>query len=305
MSDTFAAIDCGTNSVRLLVRRGDTDLVRRAEITRLGRGVDATGRLGDEGLAATLAVLREYRAQAADLGVESFRVVATSAARDAANADELLGPVRELFGTEAEILDGETEGRWSYAGAVEGLGVADDGVRTLVLDIGGGSCELAVGTAESEGAISLDIGSVRLTERLVEHDPPRAEELSAMLSLVDAHVDEAVQLLPAIAEAERLVGVAGTITTVAAVEIGLLEWDRDRVHGFVLTREAVEDVFRTLATEALADRVHNPGLPAERADVIVAGCCILVAVMRRLGFDECLVSDADLLDHIVADQAGR
>ncbi len=305
MSGTVAAIDCGTNSVRLLVRRGADDLARRAEITRLGRGVDATGRLGDEGVSATLDVLREYHSQAIGLGAEAFRVVATSALRDAANAEAFLDPVRELFGTELEILDGEAEGHLSYAGAVESLGLGDGPARTLVLDIGGGSCELAVGGAESEAAISLDIGSVRLTERLVEHDPPRAEELSAMLSLVDAHVDEAVLLVPAIAEAERLVGVAGTVTTIAAVEIGLLEWDRDRVHGFVLTRDATEDVFRTLATESLADRVHNPGLPAERADVIVAGCCILVGVMRRLGFDECLVSDADLLDRIVAELADR
>ena len=305
MSETFAAIDCGTNSVRLLGRRGGVDLVRRAEITRLGRGVDATGRLGDEGLSATLDVLREYRQEAMGLGAEAFRVVATSAARDATNADAFLSPVRELFGVEPEILDGETEGRLSYAGAVEGLGLEAASGRTLVLDIGGGSCELAVGRNESDGAISLDIGSVRLTERLVEHDPPRAEELSAMLSLVVAHLDEAVVMVPAIAEAERLVGVAGTITTIAAVEIGLLEWDRDRVHGFVLTRDAAEDVFRTLATEPFEDRVHNPGLPVERADVIVAGCCILLAVMRRLGFDECLVSDADLLDRIAADMAAR
>ena len=302
---TTAAIDCGTNSTRLLVRRDGRDLVRRQEITRLGRGVDRTGRLADEGIGATLEVLRDYRVQVDELGVEAIRVVATSAVRDAVDAEAFLGPARDLFGVEVEILDGETEAQLSFAGAVDGLGLAEAAGSTLVLDIGGGSCELAVGGERADRSISLDIGSVRLTERLVEHDPPRPEELSAMLSLVDAHLDEAALLVPELGAADRLVGVAGTVTTVAAVEIGLLEWDRDRVHGFVLTRDAAEDVFRTLATEPLVDRVHNPGLSADRADVIVAGCCILVGVMRRLGFDECLVSDADLLDRIAAELATR
>lgn len=302
MSDTVAVIDCGTNTARLLIRRGGDDVVRQAEVTRLGRGVDRSGRLDPDGIAAALAVLGDYRDRCAAEQVSATRVLATSAVRDAANAGELLGPLVELFGVEAEVLSGHEEARLSFEGAIAALGGTD---TTLVVDIGGGSTELAVGAGRFEAARSIDIGARRLTERYVEHDPPRPEELSAMLSVVDAFLDEVAIEVPLIGAAPRLVGVAGTVTTVAAVEIGLQRWDRSQVHGFVLSRAAAEDVFRTLATEPLADRVHNPGLPPERADVIVAGCCILLGVMRRFGFDECVVSDADLLDAAAAELGDR
>ena len=166
----------------------------------------------------------------------------------------------------------------------------------MVVDIGGGSTELSFGSQHCTDALSLDIGSVRLTEKYIHHDPPRPEELSACLSVTELHLDDAVRAIPALSGPCRLVGVAGTITTVAAVELGLAIYDRDRVHHFSLSKDAVEDVFRTLATEALADRVHNPGLHPGRADVIVAGVCILVRIMRYFDFDECLVSESDLLD---------
>lgn len=298
MNAARAVVDCGTNTARLLIRRDDVDVLRRSEVTRLGRGVDRTGRLDAAGIADAVGVLGDYRASCDDEDVRAVRVLATSAARDATNSAALLEPLRELFGVEPEILSGDEEARLSFAGAVGGVGA---GSPTLVVDIGGGSTELAVGGERFEAGCSLDIGSRRLTERYVEHDPPRPEELAAMLSVVDAHLEEAVRDVPSIAAADRLVGVAGTVATVAAVEIGLQHWDRDRVHGFAITRDAAEDVFRTLATESLADRIHNPGLHPDRADVIVAGCCILLAVVRKFGFDECVYADTDLLDAALAE----
>ena len=144
--------------------------------------------------------------------------------------------------------------------------------------------------------MSVDVGCVRLTERWLHGDPPRPEELSQALSVVHDHLDDVRRELPAVDDAVRLVGLAGTVTTIAAVEIGLASYDRDRIHHFVLTRDAVEDVFRTLATEKRADRIHNPGLEEARADVIVGGCIVLVAIMRHFDFHECLVSEADILD---------
>jgi len=156
-----------------------------------------------------------------------------------------------------------------------------------------------VGTTEPEGALSVDMGCVRLTERFLASDPPRPEELSQAVSVARDYLEDVARDLPAAAEARRLVGLAGTVSTVAAVELGLAAYDRDRIHHFVLTRAAVEDVFRTLATETRAQRIANPGMEAARADVIVGGTVILAAVMRYFEFDECLVSEADILDGLV------
>jgi exopolyphosphatase / guanosine-5'-triphosphate,3'-diphosphate pyrophosphatase len=144
--------------------------------------------------------------------------------------------------------------------------------------------------------VSVDVGCVRLTEKFLLHDPPQPEELSASISLVDTYLEDVRRDVPGVSEARTLVGVAGTITTVAAIEIGLASYDRDRIHHFHLTRDAAEDVFRTLATESRADRLHNPGLEEARADVIVGGCCVLVSILRRFGFDELIVSESDILD---------
>jgi exopolyphosphatase/guanosine-5'-triphosphate,3'-diphosphate pyrophosphatase len=170
----------------------------------------------------------------------------------------------------------------------------------LVIDLGGGSTELAVGTpgdpAGPSEVVSIDLGCVTITEAEVASDPPRPEELTNAIGAAADALADARRQLPLLDHVRRCIGVGGTITTVAAVELGLATWDRDRVNGLVLPRAAVEDVFRTLATESLADRKHNPGLPADRADVIVGGCCILVAVLRNLPADELQVVDADLLD---------
>lgn len=294
----IASLDLGTNSTRVLVARpadGRLEaLDRRNTITRLGQGVGASGRLAPEAIDRTLACLRDYREILDRHGVERVRVAATSASRDAANRDEFFDAVEALIGTRPELLSGDEEGRLSFRGATGELDPASG--PFLVVDIGGGSTEFIVGTDRVEGVMSVDIGCVRLTEKFLLHDPPQAEELSACISLTDAYLDDVVREIPAAAEARTLVGLAGTVTTVAAVEIGLETYDRDRIHHFRLTRDAAEDVFRTLATESRADRIHNPGLEEARADVIVGGCCVLVALFRHFGFDEMIVSEADILD---------
>jgi exopolyphosphatase/guanosine-5'-triphosphate,3'-diphosphate pyrophosphatase len=283
---TPAAIDIGTNSTRLLVG-GE----RRTTITRLGQGVDRTGRLDDDAVTRTLDVLREYGEVLRAHGADRVRVVATSAARDAANRDAFFDAAEVLLGARPELLSGEEEGRLAYLGATADLDPVDG--PFLVFDIGGGSTEFAL----AEGVLSIDTGAVRLTEQWLHSDPPTPEELSMAVSVVRTHLDDVTRELPDVKQARTVIGLAGTVTTVAAVELGY--YDRDAVHRFRLTRAAAEEVFRTLATEALADRRANPGLQPERADIIVGGCCILVAIMRHLDLDAIVVSEADLLDGIL------
>lgn len=306
-----AAVDIGTNSVRLLVAEPSTSgdgistIDRRMRITRLGQGVDAARRLHPDAIARTLAVLEEYRSAIDDLGAGAVRVAATSAARDAANRDELFGAVRDVLGVEPELLSGADEAALSFAGATAGLHGRDLEPPYLVLDIGGGSTELVVGTDAPTGVLSLDVGSVRLTEQLLHTDPPAPEELSNAVAVVRDHLADADRELPAAAGARTLVGVAGTITTIAAIELGIPEYDPDRIHHFVLTRAAAEDVFRTLATETLEERRQNPGLDPGRADVIVGGAVVLVGVLRHYGFSELLVSERDILDGLAASLLAR
>ena len=291
---TVAAIDCGTNSTRLLVARADGQSVlalqRLMRITRLGQGVDRHRALAPEAIQRTVSVLEEYREVMDRFNVGRVRMTATSAARDAANRDEFFAAAEHAIGVRPELLDGREEGRLSFEGATRELDPNDG--PFLVVDIGGGSTEFAVEGA----AMSVDIGCVRLSERFLHGDPPRPEELSQALSVVHDYLDDVEREIPAVNDAVRLVGLAGTVTTVAAVEIGLSTYDRDRIHHFLLTKAAAEDVFRTLATETRAARIHNPGLEEARADVIVGGCCVLVGVMRHFGFETCLVSEADILD---------
>jgi len=299
-----AAIDVGTNSTRLLVAEADPDsggvrtLERLMRITRLGKGVDSTRGLDPQAIERTLAVLRDYRVVMDRLGVSHVRMTATSASRDATNREDFFGPAEAIIGSAPELITGEEEGRLSFRGATSELDPALG--PFLVVDIGGGSTEFILGSTQVEGVLSCDVGCVRLTEKFLHHDPPHADELAQCLSLVDLHLDDVRREIPRSSEARTLVGLAGTITTVAAVELGLQTYDRERIHHFHLTRAAVEDVFRTLATEAYEDRVHNPGLEKERADVIVGGLCVLVQIMRSFGFVECLVSEADILDGLAS-----
>lgn len=288
------AVDIGTNSTRVLVHDGTRPLERLMTITRLGEGVDRTGRLAPAAVERTLGCLAAYRRVLDRYGVERVRATATSAARDAVDREEFFDAAEATLGVRPELLSGDEEGRLSFVGATAELDPAEG--PFLVVDIGGGSTEFAYGTDTCEFVHSADMGCVRLTEAHIHHDPPRPEELVACLSIAEAHVDEVLRRHPAVVGARTFVGLAGTVTTAAAVELGLARYDRDAIHHFRLTKEAVEDVFRTLATESRAERLGNPGLEEARADVIVGGLSILVKIMRHLGYDTCLVSEADILD---------
>jgi exopolyphosphatase/guanosine-5'-triphosphate,3'-diphosphate pyrophosphatase len=306
-----AAVDFGTNSTRLLVAEGSagdglTLLDRRMTITRLGQGVDAGRRLHPDAIARNVAAAREYRAVIDEHGATAVRAAATSAARDAANSEDFFGAVEEVLGVRPELLAGAEEGRLSFTGATSGLPVADAPPPYLVVDIGGGSTEFVYGTPDDgpRGVISTDMGCVRLTEQFLHSDPPAPDELAAALSLVRLHLDDVERAIPEIRQARTVIGLAGTVTTVAAVEQGLPYHDRERIHHFRLTREAVEDVFRTLATEPAQQRRHNPGLEPGRVDVIVGGTLVLAAIVRYLDLPEVLVSESDILDGLALSLLG-
>jgi exopolyphosphatase/guanosine-5'-triphosphate,3'-diphosphate pyrophosphatase len=296
-----AAVDIGTNSVRLLVadRDGqgrDAKLVpvdRRTRITRLGQGVDRERVLHPEAIERTLTVLREYRGIIDDLGATQVRATATSASRDAANRDEFFDPAATVLGVRPELLSGEDEASLEFLGATADLPAPGP---YLVVDVGGGSTEFIAGTATPTGLCSIDIGCVRLTEQYLHSDPPTAEELSQAVSVVRDHLADVDRAVPGAATAATLVGTAGTVWTLAAIELGVDASRSDRIDHFRLTRAAAEEVFRTLATEPVEQRRHNPGLEPGRVDVIVGGAIVVVSVMRHWGFDELLISEADILD---------
>jgi exopolyphosphatase / guanosine-5'-triphosphate,3'-diphosphate pyrophosphatase len=303
----LGAVDIGTNSVRLLVAdttgsgagAGLTTLDRRMRITRLGQGVDAGRRLVPDAIDRTVAVLREYRAALDEQGAVAVRATATSAARDAVNREEFFDAAEEALGARPELLTGEEEARLSFLGATAGLAEPSP---YLVVDIGGGSTEFVLGTDEPEALCSVDIGCVRVTEQFLHSDPPAPEELSDAVAVVRDHVADVEHAIRGIREAKTLVGLAGTITTIAAIEQGLPAYDSEALHHFRLTKDAAEDVFRTLALEPAEQRRHNPGLEPERVDVIVGGAIVLVVVLRTLEHYELLVSEADILDGLVRSQ---
>ena len=313
MTRRLGAVDIGTNSVRLLVAdvegsgagaKVDT-IERRMTITRLGQGVDGERSLHPDAIARTLAVLDQYGAAARALGVEAMRATATSAARDSANRDALFDPAESALGVRPELLTGDEEARLSFLGATASL-TEDVAVPPyLVVDIGGGSTEFVLGSDAPVGLVSVDMGCVRITEQFLHSDPPAPEELSAAVSMVRDHLTDVERALPGVRDAHTLVGLAGTVSTVALVEQGLHTYDRDRIHRFRLARAAVEDVFRTLATESAEERRHNPGLEPDRVDVIVGGVVVLATVLRTFGFSEVLVSEEDILDGLVRDLAAR
>jgi exopolyphosphatase/guanosine-5'-triphosphate,3'-diphosphate pyrophosphatase len=300
----LAAVDIGTNSVRLLVADvegsgRDATLVpveRRMRITRLGQGVDKARVLAPEAIDRSIAVLREYRQVIDDLGATKVRATATSAARDSSNREAFFGPATEALGVEPELLSGADEARLSFLGATAGLTAP---APYLVVDIGGGSTEFALGTTEPEALCSIDVGCVRITEQFLTSDPPTPEELSGAVSVVRDYLADVERDVPGARAARTLVGLAGTVTTIAAIELGLPEYDSAALHHFRLSKVAAEEVFRTLALESLEQRRHNPGLEPERVDVIVGGAVVLVAILRAFGFDEMLVSEADILDGLV------
>lgn len=308
-SSAVAAVDCGTNSTRLLVAGPDgATLCRLMRITRLGQGVDATGRLAPGAIERTLEVLREYRRAMDGAGVGAVRMTATSAVRDAANREDFVRPASRVVGTAPEVLSGEEEGRLSWAGATAELDPA--GGPYVVVDIGGGSTEVVLGPAptgahgarggdEPVGTVSMDVGCVRLTERFLRHDPPEPAELARAAEATRQALGEVRQRLPGVAGAGLLVGLAGTVSTLAALDQGLESYDRDRIHHHTLERRRVEEILASLAAEPARARAGRPGVEEARADVIVGGAVVLATVMAELGLDRCLVSESDILDGMV------
>jgi exopolyphosphatase/guanosine-5'-triphosphate,3'-diphosphate pyrophosphatase len=292
-------VDLGTNSIRLLVAsarpaedQGVEEFARDMVITRIGERVDRTGRIDPEALARTVDVLERYCRRARALHAEGIRVSATAAVREASNRDELEASVRTHAGSELEIITGEREAALSFLGATHGL---DAPAPFLVLDIGGGSTEFAVGTEQPEGSLSTPMGSVRLTERLIHTDPPSQEELATLRKAVHGILDDVERSVP-VGTARTLVAVAGTPTTIQAISLGLPFYDPEAIHRSWLSVGEAERVFAELARMTTNERSAISVMAPGRADVIVAGAVILVEVMRRFGFERALVSETDILD---------
>lgn len=299
-----AVIDVGTNSVNMLVRDHQSDILRRFATPRLGEGVARTRLLASEAQARAVDVLQEYMKDIGEADVSQVRIIGTSACRRATNIDQFAAMVREVTNVDLDVVDEHTEAKLSFRGALTGLSFnSTHGAERpiVVVDIGGGSTEFTIGVREPEVTFSLPYGAVVTTETELAHDPPRPEELTNAIGAVEDDLEELARAHPALISDPLVVGIAGTIVTVAAVEIGLTSFEDAALHGFVLSKDAAEDVFRTLATERLADRLFNPGLPRDRADIIVGGCCVLVGIMRRLRLDSLVVSTRNLLDGAAAE----
>ena len=295
-----AAIDCGTNTIKLLVTDASgAELAREARMVRLGEGVDATGRLSEAALARTFAAIEEYAVLVAALGVDRIRFCATSATRDSANADQFAAGVRRRLGVVPEVLDGEEGARLAFAGAVARLEVLPS-TDVLVVDIGGGSTELILGRAgqrEPESAYSMNIGSVRLHERHHVADPPTSEQVAAVVGDVDAALDRCPIDL---AQVSTVIGVAGTVTTVAAGVLDLAAYDRSAIDQQVLPVAAVVAHVADLVEMTVEQRRSLPWMHPGRADVIGVGGLILTRVLARCAAVDLLVSECDILDGIAA-----
>ena len=311
MTRRVAAVDCGTNSLRLLLadidpgRAGLTDVVRRMEIVRLGQGVDQTGRLAPEALARTMAVLREYADVIARSGAQAVRMVATSATRDADNAAEFVRLVKEVLGVAPEVLTGAEEALLSFKGATAELAAGPGGGPFLVTDIGGGSTEFVLGPAGGPpaNAISVNIGCVRMTERHLHGDPPAGQEVAAAVADIDAALDTVAAAVP-VRQARTLVGLAGSVTTVAAIAMGLPAYDAARIHHACVSAADVHAVTRGLLTQTRRARAAIGVMHPGRVDVIGGGALVLDRLMERFGFGEVLVSEHDILDGMAWSLAG-
>ena len=341
MTRRVAAVDCGTNSLRLLLADVDpgraelTDVARRMEIVRLGQGVDQTGRLAPEALARTIAVLRDYADIIARSGAQAVRMVATSATRDADNAAEFVRLVKEVLGVAPEVLTGAEEAALSFTGATAELAAGPDGGPFLVTDIGGGSTEFALAVlprgddppqtppAASSGgthppgpplggthpprpplAISVNVGCVRMTERHLHGDPPTGRQVAAAVADIDAALDTVAASLP-VRQARTLIGLAGSVTTVAAIAMGLPAYDAARIHHARVSAADVHAVTRGLLAQTRTARAAIGVMHPGRVDVIGGGALVLDRLMERFGFGEVLVSEHDILDGMAWSLAGN
>ena len=299
---TVAAIDCGTNAIRLLVVDVASDGTmhdrsRLMRIVRLGEGVDRTGEFSEPALARTFEALDEYALVMTELGVERLRFVATSASRDVTNRAAFVDGVVTRIGVEPDVITGAEEASLSFTGALLGLpaGLAD--LPALVVDIGGGSTEFVLGATQPERSTSVDIGCVRMTERHLHGDPPTVAEVTAAREDISAAVAVALSRVPP-AAARSLVGLAGTVTTVSAMAMGLPEYDATLLHGSLIAAADVASVCSTLLAMPRRERAALPFMHPGRVDVIAAGALILDTIVRAGGFAEVVVSETDILDGI-------
>jgi len=313
-----AAIDCGTNSLRLLIADIDpasrqlTDVQRRMEIVRLGEGVDATGRLAPDALARTFAMLGEYAQAIADSRAAAVRLVATSATRDASNAEEFTAGVQRILGVDPEVVTGADEAYLSFSGATAELGSdSQEGTPEspgrpeppfLVVDIGGGSTEFVFGEADADSehslsAVSVNIGCVRLTERHLHDDPPTRDQIASATEDIDAALATVADSMPA-GSARTLVGLAGSVTTLTAIALDLTVYDPARIHHARISADRVHAVTANLLGKNHAQRTAMTVIHPGRIDVIGAGALVLDRVMDRFGFSEMVASEHDILDGI-------
>ena len=314
-SSRVAAIDCGTNSIRMLVADVDaagnlTELDRRMEVVRLGQGVDRTGELAPEALDRTLAATREYAAAIAAAGAQQVRFVATSATRDARNRDAFFDGVRAALGVDVEVISGREEAELSFRGATGAVAEAHAG-PFLVVDLGGGSTELVLGTGSVDASVSMDVGSVRMTERHLHGDPPSDAEIEAARADVRAHLDDAARVVP-LAKTTTLVGLAGSITTVTAHALGLTEYQHERVNQAELPIATVLASCAALLAAPRAERTAMGFLHPGRVDVIAAGALVWSEVIVRVAADveaaggsltSVVTSEHDILDGIALSMA--
>ena len=299
-----AAIDCGTNSIRLLIADVDqatgmlSDLVRTMRVVRLGEGIDRTGEFSQGALARTFAACDEYAALLAARGNPPLRFVATSATRDAGNRADFMAGVRSRLGVEPDVIPGAEEAELSFVGAVRGLPQGLLAKPVLVVDIGGGSTEFVLGGELPSHSISVNVGCVRMTERHLRSDPPSVVEVDLVEADLEAALAAVASAVP-VGDARTLVGVAGSVTTVAAMALDLLEYDPAVLHGAVVTRDQVERVTSQLLAMTRAQRAALPFMHEGRVDVIAGGAMVLRALMRAFGTQEVIVSETDILDGIV------
>ncbi len=297
---TFAAIDCGTNAIRLLIATVDgnkvSDRLREMRTVRLGEGVDTTGEFSNAALERTFAACREYAELLMQYEVKEFRFIATSASRDVSNRDAFIVGVKETLGVEPEVISGDQEAELSYRGALSGLHVQGP---VLVADIGGGSTEFV--TSLPNGSLvskSLNIGCVRMTERHLHSDPPTRQEIETAISDIDNQI-ELIHRTISINSGTTFIGLAGSVTTVAAMAMGLNDYDADLIHGSVVSIEEVDAVTDKLMHMTRAQRAELRFIHPGRVDVIGGGALVLRESMRILGFNRVLVSEKDLLDGVV------
>jgi exopolyphosphatase/guanosine-5'-triphosphate,3'-diphosphate pyrophosphatase len=296
MAERIAAIDCGTNSVKILIGELPHVLVRESRMVRLGQGVDTTGLIGEDALARTFAAIDEYAELIRSYDVRRIRFCATSATRDARNAQVFTDGVRGRLGVDPEVLSGDEEAALVFDGAVGHLRTPVE-EPVLVVDIGGGSTELVLGRERPEAAMSMDIGSVRLHERHLHDDPPTADQVAACLADIDRHLDACP--VP-VADARSVIGTSGTIKTLAAAMLDLPVYDRDAIDGAELGSTETSAYVERLVAMTVAQRRDIPSMHPGRADVIGAGALIWSRVLARAGVAGYRVSEADILYGIAA-----